>query len=268
MRTLAHLSDLHFGTEDPAVCAGLIADLAALRPSLVVVSGDLTQRAKVPEFIAARDFLARLPHPQLVVPGNHDVPLYDVVRRFAAPLRRYRAYISSDLQPFWRDDELAVLGICTARSWTWKRGRINAQQMAGIHERMVGLPDGGFKIVVTHHQFIPPEGGVFEHMVGRAGRAVRALEDCSIDLLLAGHLHVGFTGDVKTHYETIQRSILVAQAGTATSRRRRGEPNAYNVITIDGMALTIAVRAWDGSRFAQVSATAFEKRSGQWRRAT
>jgi 3',5'-cyclic AMP phosphodiesterase CpdA len=265
MRVIAHLSDLHFGAEDARVCAGLAEDLRAQRLSLVVVSGDLTQRAKVPEFIAARDFLARLPRPQLVVPGNHDVPFYDVFRRFASPLTRYRAYISADMQPFWSDDELAVLGISTARSWTWKGGRINAEQMATIRSRMCPVSPGVFKIVVTHHQFIPPAGGVLRHMVGRAERAVPFLEACGIDLLLAGHLHVGYTGDVKTHYETIERSILVAQAGTATSRRRRGEPNAYNLITIDGAALTIAIRAWDGARFALAGMTRFEKRAGQWR---
>ncbi|MBA3710688.1 MAG: metallophosphoesterase, partial [Planctomycetes bacterium] len=235
-------------------------------PSLVVVSGDLTQRAKVPEFISARDWLARLPTPRLIVPGNHDVPLYDIVRRFTAPLGRYRAYICADTEPYWGDAELSVLGITTARSWTWKGGRINARQMAAIRRRLSPANPSAFKVVVTHHQFIPPEGGAFEHVVGRADHAVRDLEACSVDLLLAGHLHRGFTGDVKSHYQTITRSILVAQAGTATSRRRRGEANSYNLITIDGPSLAIAVRAWDGARFVGVGEARFEKHAGEWRK--
>ena len=104
MRTIAHISDLHFGTEVPAVARALIDDLEKNAPSLVVVSGDLTQRARRKQFDAARAFLAQLPRPQLVVPGNHDVPLYDVIRRFAAPLKRYGRFISADLNPTFSDD--------------------------------------------------------------------------------------------------------------------------------------------------------------------
>ncbi len=264
-RLIAHLSDLHFGTEDPAVAEGLLADLAALEPSLVVVSGDLTQRAKVSEFMAAREYLARIPYPQVVVPGNHDVPFYDVFRRFARPLRRYRAWITDDLQPLRVDAELAVLGITTARSLTWKGGRISREQIAGIRAAMSPLATELFKVVVTHHQFIPPAGAKLEDMVGRADQALAQLESCSVDLLLAGHMHVGYTGDTKTHYTAMKRSILVAQAGTAISRRRRGEPNAYNAIAIDGDTLAISVRAWDGSRFAVTAVTRYRKRDGEWR---
>src|SRR3954466_6730217 len=99
MPTIAHISDLHFGAEDPIVAAGLLKDLAELQPTLVVNSGDLTQRGRASQFRAARDYLARIPFPQLTIPGNHDIPLYDVTRRFLSPLGRYKRYITPNLAP-------------------------------------------------------------------------------------------------------------------------------------------------------------------------
>jgi 3',5'-cyclic AMP phosphodiesterase CpdA len=264
MRTIAHISDLHFGTEDPPVVEGLLADLQALQPALVVVSGDLTQRAKPREFMAAREFLARIPFPRLVVPGNHDVPLFDVVRRFTRPLARYRAWICDDLQPLWRDEQLAVLGLTTPRVTAWKRGRISHEQIEGIRAAFAGLDHRVFKVVVTHHQFIPPAGGDHDDLVGRARLALVELEACGVDLLLAGHLHLGFTGDTATHHESVERSILVAQAGTAVSRRCRGEPNAYNAIAVEGDRLAITVRAWEGDRFQPSEVTTYRKLAGEW----
>jgi 3',5'-cyclic AMP phosphodiesterase CpdA len=265
MRVLAHISDLHFGAEDGDVVEGLIDDLEELEPALVVVSGDLTQRAKRREFRAAHDFLARMPAPTLAVPGNHDVPLFDLLSRFASPFARYREWISRDLRPLWRDDEVAVLGLTTARSLTWKHGRISHDQIDGIRAALGGIDHRVFKIVVTHHHFIPPLEVEVDPLVGRARLALVELEACGVDLLLAGHLHLGFTGETRTHHESVQRSILVAQAGTAVSRRRRGEPNAYNVIAIDGDRLTISVRAWDGLGFEPVDVSRYRKLLGEWR---
>ncbi|HEY0413229.1 MAG TPA: metallophosphoesterase, partial [Allosphingosinicella sp.] len=113
---IAHLSDIHFGAHDPKVVAGAEAWLRDQRPDLVIVSGDLTQRARIGQFRQARAWLERLRaagHRLLVIPGNHDVPLYDVARRFAAPLRRYKHYIAHDLCPWFEDEHVAVLGINT-----------------------------------------------------------------------------------------------------------------------------------------------------------
>src|SRR3712207_3725723 len=136
MRKLVHLSDLHFGRIDYRVLDPLVADVGAAGPDLVVVSGDLTQRARRAQFKEARRFLDALPSPQIVVPGNHDVPLYDVFRRFLRPLEGFRRYISDDLEPFYADEEVAVLGVNTARSLTIKHGRINERQVARIRQFM------------------------------------------------------------------------------------------------------------------------------------
>jgi len=264
VRTIAHISDLHFGHEEPHVAEALLDDLARLAPTLVAVSGDLTQRARPREFAAARAFLDRLPAPALVVPGNHDVPLYDVVRRFARPLARYRHFISGDLNPVYRDDEMAVMGVNTARSLTFKHGRVSERQVVELRHRLASIENEVFKVVVTHHQFVSLPGLAGERTVGRAALALRALDACGVDLLLAGHLHRGYSGDVRTHDPLVRRSIVVLQAGTAISSRGRGEPNSYNFITVDGASLEVDVRVWDGSTFASSHSYGYERHDDGW----
>lgn len=264
MTTLAQISDLHFGTEVPAVAEALVADLQARPPSLLVISGDLTQRARGKQFAAARDYLARLPKPQLVIPGNHDVPLFDVVRRFLAPLKRYRRYIGGDLNPTFMNDHMIVVGLNTARSFTWKNGRISVDQIDALQGR---LARGGLrvKVVVTHHPFIPPPGDVGIDLVGRAKRAIPVLDACNVDVLLAGHLHQGYAGDIRTYYPAARRAMIAVQAGTAISRRmRNGEANAYNVITLERKLITIEVRAWNGSAFATLHESTYDRADDGW----
>lgn len=263
MRTIVHLSDLHFGAEDPTLVDALVADVAAQAPSVVVVSGDLTQRARPEQFQAARAFLDRLPHPQVVVPGNHDIPLYDAVRRFLFPLHRWRRFITTEAYPSYDDPEVHVLGLNTARSAAWKEGRVSHRQVAEIHRRW-GTATPGFKVLVTHHPFVPGAPGLHGSLVGRAPLALQALELVGADLLLSGHRHVGAQADVRHHHVRIKRSILVAEAGTATSARRRGEPNGYNVIRVAPPALAIEVRAWDDRSFAMVRTTRFHKSGDAW----
>jgi 3',5'-cyclic AMP phosphodiesterase CpdA len=274
MRTIAHISDVHFGRIDPVIAEAVVADVNAQKPSLVVMSGDFTQRARAGQYVQAAAFMKRLPQPQLVVPGNHDIPLFDVVSRFFAPLANYRKHITPDLAPVYRDDELLVIGINTARSFTfvlngfWKDGRISREQMQGIKRLACAAPAKVRKIVVTHHPFIPPPGGRIHGIVHGAAEALAEMAQCGVDLCLAGHLHMGYSGDVRTHHEAIKRSILSIQAGTATSTRRRGEPNAYNLITTQGDRVTIQVRAWNGTMFENAALTSFTKRDGQWTKDT
>src|SRR5438128_266924 len=129
MKKIVHLSDLHFGRVDAALVEPLVRAVAGAAPDLIVVSGDLTQRARSSQFREARAFLGRLPRPQVVVPGNHDVPLYDVVERFRRPLEKFRRHITDDLEPFYEDDEMVVAGVNTARSLTRKYGRVNSRQV-------------------------------------------------------------------------------------------------------------------------------------------
>lgn len=240
MRTLVHISDVHFGRVDYAIVESLIVKIGEIAPDLVVVSGDLTQRARSAQFIEARAFLDKLPKPQIVVPGNHDIPLHNVFDRFVHPLDKYKKYITDDLQPFYADDEIAVLGINTARSLTIKDGRVNERQVAVIRERLCGLPDETLKIVVTHHPFDLPEGYNDDQIVGRAEIAMREITDCGADIFLAGHIHVSHIGHTATRYKLgAGRNALVVQAGTATSTRGRGEANSFNLIEFEHPRLIV-----------------------------
>ncbi|WP_437743466.1 metallophosphoesterase family protein [Sorangium sp. So ce1504] len=268
MRTLVHLSDLHFGRVDKAILRPLIDRIGGLEPHVVVISGDLTQRARDTEFAEARAFLDALPSPQIVVPGNHDVPLYNLFDRFFRPLDRYRSHITDDLSPFHLDAEIAILGINTARSLTIKEGRINARQVEGIKARMCELGPEITKIVVTHHPFDLPENSPHA-IVGRARQAMAALAGCGVDVILSGHLHLSHTGHSAERFEVGGHSSLIVQAGTATSTRGRGEQNAFNVIRVDGKKIHIERYFWQpgGGLFGVASTEHFEETSRGWVRA-
>jgi len=250
MRTIAHISDLHFGRVDPALLEPLAQALADCAPDLLVVSGDLTQRARSAQFRAAAAYLRTLPVPQLVVPGNHDIPLYDVLRRFLSPLGRFRRYIGEVEFPYYRDDEIAVIGINTARSLAFKGGRINREQVAEVARRFRGLPEAVTRIVVSHHPFDIPADGDESDVVGRAQMAMQAFSGCGVDLFLSGHLHHSHSGNTAARYEIDGFAALVVQAGTATSTRERGEANAFNVLRIGAADMALETMAWTPGRDA------------------
>ena len=266
MRTLVHLSDLHFGRTDPALLQPLARQVDDVHPDVVVVSGDLTQRATRSQFVQARRFLDTLPHPQIVVPGNHDIPLYNAFRRFISPLRDYRRIITADLHPEFIDDEIAVIGVNTARSLTLKDGRINAQQMARVHSRFCSLDDRLTTIVVTHHPFDLPEGYERAKIVGRASLAMRTFATCGADILLSGHLHVSHTSNTAARYRVEGFAALVVQAGTAASTRERGEANTFNVVRCNGDDVGIERMTWDAQfgRFMNAEREAFHYTSQGW----
>lgn len=268
MRTLLHLSDLHFGRVDTSLVEPLVTAAQELRPDLLVVSGDFTQRARRVQYRAARAFLLRMPRPQLVVPGNHDIPLWDIVRRFANPLGRYRHYISDELMPYFQDDEIAVLGLNTARSLTRKYGRINERQIE--QASALFAPAGGdlVKVVVTHHPFDLPPGSQ-SRLVGRAAMAMRGLAAVGVDLILSGHLHLQHVGLTAPRYNIEGYSALVAQTGTTISTRGRGEANSFNVIRIAFPRITVEHHEWhdERKRFEMTVSEPFVRDDGIWRRA-
>lgn len=266
MRTIAHISDLHFGRIDEDVVHGLLADLALVAPSLVVISGDLVQRAGHRHFRAARDFLGRLRTPYLVVPGNHDIPAYDLLARFTAPFRRYQHYISGNLSPVYIDDRIAVLGLNSARAmvFDFSHGRINLQQLDRVREVFGPLPASTFKVLVTHHPFLPPPDAPGTRLIGRAHLALPFLAETGVDLLLAGHLHKSYIGDIAGHHHHVERSILVAQASTATSTRLRNEPNSYNLITVAMPLVRFEARVWNGSLFEVHDSDTYIRNGYRW----
>ncbi len=265
MRTVAHISDLHFGRVDEGLLDPLRRALEGVAPDLLVVSGDLTQRARAKQFEAARAYLATLPRPQLVVPGNHDVPLYNVFQRFFSPLAKYRRIITDDLEPSFIDDELAVIGVNTARSLTFKGGRINEEQVARVRERICGLSEATTKVLVTHHPFDAPKGsGEGDQIVGRARMALERLANCGADVLLSGHLHESHVGHTAERYCIGGISALVVQAGTATSERTRDSTNAFNVLKVSPRRIEVEIHGWTGTAFEKNATQRFVHAGDGW----
>jgi 3',5'-cyclic AMP phosphodiesterase CpdA len=267
MRTLVHLSDLHFGRVDAQLLAPLRQAVHALKPDVVVVSGDLTQRARSRQFCEAQRFLATLPAPQIVVPGNHDIPLYNVAARFLAPLVKYKRYITQDLTPEYIDGEIAVLGLNTARSLTFKDGRVNREQIAALHERFDDLPEHVTRVVVTHHPFDLPEHFDEDDLVDRAEMAMSAFSRCGVDLLLAGHMHTSHSHPSDERYKISGYAALVVQAGTATSTRARGESNSFNVLRVDSSRIEVERYSWNETAavFQPAGLEDFERTGDVWR---
>jgi 3',5'-cyclic AMP phosphodiesterase CpdA len=250
MRTLIHLSDLHFGRVDPAIVPALLDFIRATKPDLVAISGDLTQRARTAEFMEARRFVDAIPFQKIVIPGNHDVPLHNIFARLFRMLDKFRRYISEDLEPFYADDEIAVAGVNTTRALTGKNGRINRRQLQHLRARFATVPASHVKIVVTHHPFDLPPGVEGDRVILRAKLAMKILAQIPVDLLLAGHFHVGGTTRTTTRYKIANYSALIVAAGTTTSTRGRGQPNSLNVIQIDPPNIAIAKYEWHPDRGA------------------
>jgi 3',5'-cyclic AMP phosphodiesterase CpdA len=282
MRRLAHISDLHFGRIDPVIVEGLAESLSVARPDLVIASGDFTQRARDGEFAAARAFLERLPMPVIAVPGNHDLPSFNLLERFWDPYARYRRYIAPELEPVWCDQEIGIIGIKSSRRMPrglhWATGRIGHSQLERSLARLDRLPPDLVRIVVVHHPLLLPESPALRlsksAFTGGARRALAAFAAHRVQLVLSGHLHLSYS---RRHTPVDQgppavalpdgeaaeiknadggappQGPLVVQAATATSTRLRNEPNAYNLITIRDGTIKVEVHAWDGRQlFAAV----------------
>jgi 3',5'-cyclic AMP phosphodiesterase CpdA len=266
VKTIAHISDLHFGRHDETVAERLLADLSEVRPDLVVVTGDLTQRARHRQFAAARAFLEKLPRPVIVIPGNHDVPLYDVIQRFVGRLMRYRRYICDELQPFFADDEIAVLGLNTARSATFSNGRISYRQAAAIKSVFAEVPANRMRILAIHHPLAVPVAAGDLATVGRAAMARRAIIGAGVRLVLSGHYHRSFSGDLPDSDLAADGRILFVHAGTAMSTRLRGEPNSYNLLRAGPTTVTCTVRSFRGKDFGDADAARYALLGGRWAR--
>jgi 3',5'-cyclic AMP phosphodiesterase CpdA len=237
MTRIIHLSDLHFGALAGETVDPLLAVIAELSPSVVVISGDLTQRARRRQFELARTFIARLPAPVVAVPGNHDIPLWDVLRRFLAPRRRFRRYVSDDPFPTHLTDDVSVVGVNTARSLTFTNGRINRQQLLRVESILTQSPRRALRIVVAHHPFVVPEERPLTARVGRTELALPVFLRVGVDMLLTGHRH-------HTWISSPEPGLLTVHAGTATSRRVRREENSFNLIEVASREVSVHRFRW------------------------
>ena len=263
--SLAHLSDLHFGREDPRITDALLRSLAETEPNLIVISGDLTQRAKKRQFRAAAAFLKRLPRvPSLIVPGNHDVSATNLYERLTHPLRRYKRFITKDLAPTYLAPEVVIAGINTVRLLARKEGRINRRQVAEACAQLAMAPPQAIRIVVTHHPMdLPMEDG--EHaLTARAPMAMQAFARAGVDLFLSGHLHASHTLVTSLRYPIPGWQAIVAQAGTVLSTRTRNEPNAWNLIHLSPQTISVRQMQHQARGFSPGPVDTYTRTSAGW----
>jgi len=255
MKLVAHISDPHFGTQDRRICEALVDEIGELEPACVVVSGDLTQRGRRRQFRQAHRWLESLGLPYVTVPGNHDIPLFDLFTRFLRPRQRYLRYITDDLTPCYVDDTLAIAGVDTTKSFTTKHGRITRDKIEAVVAELSQF-HAHWKVLVAHHPFIVPPDAKEEPVDG-AAEVLPLLEQADVDLILTGHLHVsGSVGRNEDH------TIIHVQAGTCISTRTRGEPNGYNQLRFEDDEVTIVHRQWNGEAFVDQEAKRYGRGAG------
>lgn len=249
MRNVVHISDIHFGNNDRSLLEPLRQAIYKLQPHVVVVSGDLVEHATVREFEDARDFLATLPKPQIIVPGNHDLPFYNLFERAFIGLGRYKKFITPDTSPEYQDDQMAIIGANTSRIWPLRGGSLSATQLSRLEAQFTALPEKLVRILVTHHPFDLPEGQNSRLIVGHARRSIAGLAPVA-DILLAGHIHLSSSGSTAARYKTRGHSLAFIQAGTCVSNRNKGEKNSFNFLHAGigsaGDKVTVVERySWD-----------------------
>jgi 3',5'-cyclic AMP phosphodiesterase CpdA len=247
MLTLLHVSDLHFGPPYlPQVGEAALRKVPLLQPDIIVASGDFTQRAKREQFAAAREFLDRLPDvPKVVVPGNHDVPLYRVRERLTNPLGLYCEYISPELNYVVQVNGAVIVALdSTSPRRAVTNGRIHLEQLEFCRNALMETPPGMAKIVVAHHHFAPAPDYENDQIMPHAKRAMDCFVTLGVDLILGGHLHRAYIGNSLDIYPggRTAHGIIIAQCGTTTSRRGRArerERNSFNLVKIGDEMLRI-----------------------------
>lgn len=227
---ILHISDVHVGPPfRQAVAEKLAAQAHALQPDLLVISGDFVQRADfAAQWRAAKALRAALPSPQLVVPGNHDVPLFNLHLRLLNPLGRYRRHISSDLNPVFELPGLVVVGATSAHGLTADGGRLSQRQAATLRATLARYGSDTCKVVVWHHPVVNPPGSRKDRRMAGADAAISLLDACGVELLLSGHLHMSYIGHTRDIDHHLHQGTIICQSGTTTSCRGHGREHGQN----------------------------------------
>ena len=255
MSVLLQVSDPHFGTERPAVVEALVALAAQLRPDLVVLSGDITQRARTEQFSAARAAMDRLGAPLLALPGNHDIALFDLWSRFTRPYARYSAAFGSDLAPVFASHDLLVIGVNTTRARRHKDGEVSSGQIEAVSRQLRQATPEQLRVVVVHQPIDVMREEDVTNRLHNHRAAQQAWADAGADVVMGGHIHLPYVMPLPG----LARPMWAVQAGTAVSSRvRSGVPNSVNVVRWSPAAGCV-VEQWDfsaaDSAFARAAST-------------
>lgn len=254
MTTLLHLSDTHFGTEVPRAMEAVrrLADEQA--PDVVVLSGDVTQRARARQFDSACRFIESLgASHQLVVAGNHDIPLFDLARRVLAPYAGFRRAFGDVLEPRLTLPDMRIAGVHTARAWRHMVGHVSSAQAQSAAEWLAQGDPQALRVVVAHHPALVPDPQDAAQRVRGAEQALRQWLASGVHLVLGGHIH----WPAWLSYGSQDRRLWVAQAGTALSCRLRPPfPHSLQVLR-QADATQWVLRRWD----LELGATRFAARA-------
>lgn len=248
MSVLLQISDPHFGTERAQVAAALLELVRAQKPSVAILSGDITQRARRHEFRSAVDFVRALEVPRcLVLPGNHDIPLFNLAARIFWPYAAYQRAFGDDLEPEHDSQALLVLCVNTTRPRHHTDGEVSEAQVERVAARLRRASREQLRVVVTHQPVHVIRGADQHNVLIGHERAVRAWAAAGADVILGGHIHLPYVRPLADAFADLPRRIWVVQAGTAISRRvRRGVPNSINVLRHGEPAAGLCrVERWD-----------------------
>jgi len=235
MTLLLQVSDPHFGTERAPVVAALEALVREQRPDVMLLSGDITQRATRAQFAAARSCVDRLALPALVaIPGNHDIPLFNLAARLLWPYARYAHAFGKELEPHFENPEVLVLALNTTRRWRHVDGELSAAQIERVARRCEQAPAAQWRIVVVHQPLAVSRPQDVHNLLHGRDAAVRRWSAAGVDLVLGGHIHLPFVLPLHEQWAGLPRRLWAVQAGTAVSARVRAEAgNSVNLIRID-----------------------------------
>lgn len=235
MSVILHLSDTHFGTEQPEVAAALLQLALEVRPDLAILSGDVTQRARREQFSAARSFLDRLAVPvKLVIPGNHDIPLFNVFARVFNPYGNYRRVFGRELAPQFSNQDVLLIGVNATRPWRHADGEVSARQIERVSQQLQRALPGQLRIVAVHQPVYVERESDKENLLHGHRQAIKAWAAAGADLILSGHIHLAYIRNMEEKLPDITRPLWIISAGTAISSRvREGKPNSVNLIRYD-----------------------------------
>ncbi|MCG2595057.1 metallophosphoesterase [Ramlibacter sp. XY19] len=252
MTVLLHISDTHFGTEDAAVVAGVQKLVREHRPDAVILSGDITQRARSSQFAAARKFCDSLRVPRLLtLPGNHDLPLYNAAARLLSPYGNYKKCFGDDLEPELEFGDVLVVGVNTTRPKRHKDGEVSKEQVERVVQRLKGARADQLRVVVTHQPACVMREKDEPDRLHGGEMALQAWARAGADLVLGGHIHLPYVADLAARpQQPTPRRTYCVQAGTAVSQRtRHAVPNSLNVIRWEppsaGGQRMVRVERWD-----------------------